>query len=539
MALFEIETPQGAFEVDAPDQATALKALQGMSQEPATPAMDFSKPSEAAMRSPLANLEKSRTQSFGQGFADTGGLGFADEAAAGIGSLISDDSYSDILKEMRDMRAGAADQHPGAFIGGQVTGALAPIATGGAGAPALLSGVARSGAGLGTRMGVGAAAGGLQGGAYGFGSGEGGLENRIASGVGGAVSGALVGGAVPAVASGISSAISKLAGVLNKPAAQITEASLNANKQAAYDLAERAGVIINPNGMRHLADTIKTDLADFGYHPDLQPGATAVLKEIEKQVGNNVTLKGLDVIRKMAGNAYIQGNKSNNAVVSKIVGHIDDLLKSQNPNFMSGLNTAVGVRALGIAREFASRAFKLETAKKLIQKGNQMADRNITDTRVKSVKSQLAKIGDPFSSWGRGFSAAEKAAAEKAARYTPAQRALHGASVLNPFGGGKLSAAGHIAAATVNASTGNIPGLLMQGAGIGMGAGFQKAGEALARKSVNEFVDMVSRGGVPAPVVKNALQLMAEGKRDAITQVLLKAGIVLNPGQLAVGAPAQ
>jgi len=152
---------------------------------------------------------------------------------------------------------------------------------------------------------------------------------------------------------------------------------------------------------------------------------------------------------------------------------------------------------------------------------------------VKSVKSQLGKINDPFSSWGRGYTAAEKAAAGKAATYTPGQRAMHGLSVMNPFGGGKLSASGHLATAGYLAGTGNLPGLALQGAGMLAGAGFQKAGEALANKSVQEFVELVARGGVPAPVVQNALQRLAASKREAVSRALMALGVVVGRDQMA------
>jgi hypothetical protein len=333
---------------------------------------------------------------------------------------------------------------------------------------------------------------------------------------------------------------------LNKPFKAMPLDKMIANKDAAYDLAEKAGVIIKPAGMRDAADKIRADLADFGYHPDLQPGATAVLKEIEKVAGDiwtgtgkNVSLKGLDTIRKMAGNAYIQGNKSNNSVVRKIIDRITELEGTANPDFVAGINTKVGQKAQKLAREYAHRVFKRETVDNLIKKGNQQADRNITDTRVKSVKSQIAKINDPFGSWGRGYNATEKAAAAKAARYTPAQRALHGASVLNPFGGGKLSAAGHLGAAGTFAATGNLPAIALQAVGAGVGAGLQKWGEALSKKSVQEFVDIVANGGVKPEVVKNALQRLTESKRNAITQALLRAGVPLAPNPAQSIAPAR
>lgn len=309
-----------------------------------------------------------------------------------------------------------------------------------------------------------------------------------------------------------------------KTATEEVLAKLNKNKEDAYALSEKAGVIIKPEGMKSLYKKVADDFADHAADPGNEPGAHRALARIEKDLNNNVTLKGLDTIRKMAGNSYELGNKSNNSLVAKIVKRIDELIDSKDPAHMAGIDTKIGAQAIDVARKFAHRAFKLETVTNLVKKGNIRADTNITDTRVKNIKSQLSKINDPYSSWGRGFNAAEKEAAGKAAKYTPAQRALHGASVLNPFGGGKLSAGTHIAAAAFNAGTGNLPALALQAGGIGVGMGFAKAAEALAAKSVDEFVSLVANGGVPAPVAKQALLHLSPAKREAITRTLLSIG---------------
>jgi hypothetical protein len=466
-----------------------------------------------------------------QTFANGATMGFGDKAVAGARSFALGTDYDTELAEARRQTTGARNRAGGAGLASEITGAVAtPMKLAGKGLT--LAGrwgtAAMTGAkGLAARSGLM----GAEGAAYGAATAAG-NDQDIGTG---AILGGVAGAGGNVIGEGIAKGVSKVAGAFNaKPPPAMAQAKLDANKKAAYDIAERAGVIIKPAGMKSLQDKMIADIADFGYDEVLHPGAKKIVDSITKAQEQNLTLKGLDTIRKQAGNVgYIQGNKSNNTVVSKIVQHIDDLIESNDANLIEGLNTAVGQKAIKLAREYAKRSFKLEKANNLILKGNQMADRNITDTRVKSVKSQLAKINDPFTSWGRGYTAAEKEAAAKAATYTPAQRALHGLSVLNPFGGGKLSAGGHLVAGGANIATGNLPGLALQGVGMAMGAGFQKAGEALANKSVKEFVDLVARGGVPAPVVQNALQRLATAKREAISRALMAAGVW--SGSQAVG----
>lgn len=537
MPTYEITGPDGSkYEVTGPgSEQEALAQVQAQQgQQPAAPESQQSQDLRGQMSAATQNPAKGQYDALPAwqkpivAASDTVNLmangatfGFADKAAARARSMMNGTSYEEELANQRTLTEGSRQRAGSAGTAAEITGGVATplglagkgVTLAGRGGTAALTGLK----GLAARTGLMGAEGAGYGALTAVGN-----DQDVGSG---AAMGALGGAAGNVVGEGISAGLGKVAGAFNKGAPKNATdevlARLNKNKEDAYALSEKAGVIIKPQGMQHLADKVKADLADFGYDASLHPGAAAALKKIDENLGQNVTLKGLDTIRKVAGNAYIMGNKSNNAAVSKIVDHIDDLIKSNDPAHMAGLDTAIGTKALNVARQFAARSFKLEKALNLVRKGNQNADRNITDTRVKSVKEQLAKINDPFRSWGRGYTDAEKAAAGKAARYTPAQRGLHGASVLNPFAGGKLSAGAHLAAGAANLATGNLPGLALQAVGAGAGVGFQKAAEHLAAKSVNEFVDLVARGGVPAPVIQNALQLLAKSKRDAISRTLM------------------
>jgi hypothetical protein len=502
-----------------PAPQAPINPLERAAQVRAMPADQREMPSERAMRSPLGNLAQTRGQSFGQGAADTGGWGFADEAGAGVGSMLTGNSYGDTLKEMRDIRAGAQQQNPGSYLGGQIAGAVAPAIAGGT--PAAL----RGGASLASRMRVGAGAGAVQGGIYGAGSGEG-TAGRLKGAVGGAVAGAGVGAVAPAVASAITSTVSKAAGAFNKAPVRTTSAKLNANKEAAYKLSEKAGVIIKQQGMQTLHQRIASDFHDHAFLAANEPGAAAVLQEIGRQSKQAVTLKGLDTLRKMAGNAYIPGNKSNNALISKVVERIDELIDSADPALMAGLDTRVGTQALKIARAYAHRSFKVDTLDKFVRNGKAIGNSQIHQDVEGATRRQIRTLLTNDAK-ARGFTPAEMKAAEKAASMTTGMRTVRAVSGLLPQGklGGMMqgvTAAGHGF---------NPVGLAAQGAGMVAGYGAKKLEERLSRASVEEFVSIVANGGVPPPAIKNALQRLTESKRSAITQALLRAGVVITPTQ--------
>jgi len=339
----------------------------------------------------------------------------------------------------------------------------------------------------------------------------------------GALYGGLFGAAAKPVADLVTGGVSKVAGMFNPKEVAPTLQKINSVKKGLYDIAEKAGVIIKPEGMKKILDDAEATFTQ--YDSELQTGAAAVLRKIRERQGQNLTLKGLDEIRKMAGNAY-QGAmapnaKTNNTAVSELVKHIDDLIEGADPNFIAGVDTEVGAKALKAAREVAHRGFKLDTAQKLLKRATGQSESNITDTTVRSAKKQLAKINDPFLNWGRGYTAVEKAAAAKAAAYTGPQRVMHNLSALNPFAGGKLNAMAGVAALGPNAFFLGLPGLGLQAAaGVG-GYAAGKYGEHLAKKSVNEFLDTVARGGVPAPQIENAIQKMAKSKQDAVRRALM------------------
>ena len=75
----------------------------------------------------------------------------------------------------------------------------------------------------------------------------------------------------------------------------------------------------------------------------------------------------------------------------------------------------------------------------------------------------------------------------------------------------------------------------LEQSGLIAGYGAQKTAEHLAKKSVGELVRLISSGGVPQPVMKNAIQLLAETKRDALTRALM--AIAVNRGNARYNEP--
>lgn len=440
-------------------------------------------------------------------------------ASAGIGSLISGDPYAKVKGEMEGMKAAGNEAHPIAHLGGNIAGAVAtlgPIGGTEAGGYAL----GMKGASLGGRV----LRSSLSGGAIN-------ATDTLARGgsLGDAGQSGLIGGALgavlPSVGNAITKGASKVAGAFNKATPRITADTLNANKAAAYDLSEKAGVMVKPSGMKELATKIVKDLTDHGFDPGNEPGAMGALKRIQQNENSNVTLKGLDTIRKVASNGYIAGNKSNNKVISQIINRIDELIDTADPQHFAGLSTKIGTQALKVARQFAHRARKLETVEKFARNGEAIGNSQINQDVEGATRRQVRTLLTNDAK-GRGFTPAELKAAEKASSMTTGMRALRATSGLLPQG--KLGGMIHGSAALFNAGAGNLPGLGLQALGMAGGYAAKKGEAALSRKAMNVFVDLVSRGGIPAPEVKNAVQRLIEANPDNAHKLLLAAGVNLS-----------
>jgi hypothetical protein len=119
-------------------------------------------------------------------------------AIGGDSGLSMGQAYNQALDLNRQDQAQAQRNTPGAYLAGNVAGAILPtLATGGMGAGKAITNWASAG-NIGARIGKGSALGALSGGIYGFNEGEGGAGNRLKNAAPYALGGAALGGAIPA-----------------------------------------------------------------------------------------------------------------------------------------------------------------------------------------------------------------------------------------------------------------------------------------------------------------------------------------------------
>lgn len=138
---------------------------------------------------------------------------------------------------------------------------------------------------------------------------------------------------------------------------------------AAYDTVDNSGMIISKAAMGGLMKTIKKNLTDLGYHPNLQPKTAAVLDALNATGRNNQTFQGMDVLRRIANNAVDPMNKSDTMMSRTIVDNMDDFVNGLGPGqVIGGAVDQNAIDALGNARDLWSRAAKGQQIQDLINK---------------------------------------------------------------------------------------------------------------------------------------------------------------------------
>ena len=508
MAVFEIQGPDGSiYEVEAPDEAAAVSGFQRFTagQTPAAPETQPAAPQAGpspedagpgALGASTIGVRQGLTFNFGDELmaalttpielgigAWTGrdaGMGVADRIGA---------AYSRGLEQERALQKQAQDQNPVAYGAGSVAGGLTTSGQLLKGGATLLKG----GGGAASMIGRGAAEGALYGAAAGAGEGEG-FDNRFDR----AVSGALVGGGTGAA---LGTAGAALAGRNARAAVPAVE-DLAAAKTAAYAAADNAGVVFTPAAADRLNQRVARAMTDIGFDPALQPGATVALRRIQDSAGKNLTLSEVDTLRKVAGNGFVPGNKSNNLAVSKIIEAIDDVVANpRTADILTG-NATDAARALKEARGLAAREAKsskladaLYAAE--VRTGATGSGGNVDNASRQRVASLLLD-----KKRSRGFSTDERKALETVVKGTPVQNIARLIGKVAP--------------------TGNGLNLLLQG-GAAYGSGGATIPFAIAGSAAKKFADTAtsrniaiadalirSGGSMPVPQLSAAQRALIE-----------------------------
>jgi hypothetical protein len=296
--------------------------------------------------------------------------------------------------------------------------------------------------------------------------------------------GAFAGAVAPAMVRGQTTA-----GI--KPQSAPTNEQLKSAANAAYKEADNAGVVVNSTGVDRLSQAVKTDLADLAFTPALQPRIAAALKEIDNTVqGGNVTLKGLDTLRKIARNAYTGTmDATEKMMASKLIEHIDDFIDDVKPSELVTGDPTRAAAALKEARALWTRLKKSELVDEALNNadlraGSTHAGANIDNAIRQNIRALLT---NKKLKGNKTFTQAERNMMERFVRGGSGQNLLRWLGRSSPESGGLGTYLGLGAAATA-------PGGWMLPA-----AGFvsKRVSDALTKRNATILSETIRRGTPP------------------------------------------
>ena len=439
-------------------------------------------------------------------------FGFADKAAALANSALNGREYADQLNIERARTQAAQDRGGKASTAAELAGNVM-TGTGLANKGVTLAGRVTQSGKLATA--ARAALLGAEGTAYGTVNALGndtsvkeGAITGLAAGVGGSLLG-----------DGVSLAAKKLASKAKVPNLE----QLKKARDVAYDAADNAGVIIKPQPIASLKQNIKDGLADFGYAPSSGDRVISIFKEIDNLQGNNITLKGVDGIRKKAVNiAMNTTDGTERAAASIVIEKIDDMLDGVKPTDILTGDKIKGLKALKDGRELHKRYAKNEKLTWAIYQAENRAGAthsggNVQNAARQNVRKLLEK------NKGRGWTPDEKAAMQEIVRGSFGQNALRLIGKLSPQGSGIMTG-GAILGTMSNPVLGAVPL-----AGIAA----KVTSDRSVMTAINQLDELIRAGGSKQALdaLQGTVAQLSGPQREALARIMIMAGISSESGR--------
>jgi hypothetical protein len=173
----------------------------------------------------------------------------------------------------------------------------------------------------------------------------------------------------------------RLAETLAADAPKLTISGIRQAAQDAYKAVDNSGISIDPKAAQSIISSAQDALANFGFHPQLQPKANAALNAVSDTIakaqngGNPITLKGMDTLRKLTTNA-ISGaglDKSDKAASYIVRDSIDNFVNNLSPDQTFGTANQSDLDQLANARDLWSRSAKAQAVQDVLTKAQNSA----------------------------------------------------------------------------------------------------------------------------------------------------------------------
>lgn len=251
---------------------------------------------------------------------------------------------------------------------------------------------------------------------------------------------------VGAVAGGGVGAVPKAAKAVVPAVDELKDAA-----RAGYQHPEVAAVEIKPQAVSNLAFQIHSNLAKGGFRPLNEPKAFGVVHELAVPKGvASVNLSDLDSVHKALGRVSrgvdaVGRPTSDAAAAGRAIAHLDDFLDNlKQPDLVAG-DVSRALPILNDARANWGAAMRAQDLGVRLTRAERQAAKAGSGANIQNaIKQKVSAVLD-VPQRSAGYSAAEKAQAERVVRGSPAENLLRKAGKLG-FNDG-LTLMAHAAAA--------------------------------------------------------------------------------------------
>jgi len=291
--------------------------------------------------------------------------------------------------------------------------------------------------------------------------------------------------AAPAAGAGAARATRAIRNVDTAPSV----AQLRGQSSALYKAADEADLVVSKDSLKTLADDVRTAVAEAGIDQTLHPKALAAFKRLEQGATEHQSLKGLDILRRVAGGAAQSIDRDEARIARIIRDKLDDYVENLKPGDALAGDVTKATEALTQARPLWAKMRKGEQIERLIERAGNRAGQFSGSGYENALRTEFRNLAQNEKRLAR-FNAQEQAAIKDVAKGSATGNALRFIGKFAPRG--VVSAA--LSGGAGFAAGGPVGSALLMGAGeLGrLGA------TTLTKNKARVASELVRRGG-PAP----------------------------------------
>jgi hypothetical protein len=202
-----------------------------------------------------------------------------------------------------------------------------------------------------------------------------------------------------------------------------TTEALRSQAGAAYKAAEDAGVIISKDKMKAIAEDIKATVADEGIDATLHPDSMAALNRVMAAAGENTSLKGAEILRRVIQGAGKSLKPDDQRIAAIMRDKLDEHIGALGEADILAGDAQAGAAALAEARGLWSRTRKSEVIEELMHRAELSAPNFSASGMENAIRTEFRNLAKNQKRM-RQFNAEERLAIERVAKGGPVENTL-------------------------------------------------------------------------------------------------------------------